>query len=406
MNSPDALIKLKQAFGTDELAWLRRRLRKQIERDGKLGERLLVDSPTTAERRSIERLLGRPGEFGKHISIRLSDLHSILAPLGAVDLQSILEALDGPIISKKQHRANEQSRWESLRNEFESEFTNVGIDRHHLAALVESGALKRAAGEPDAARLLFQEVLQVLRTLRSASSDKYEICRAELAGRALGDSHALDAGSSPLMVIKHLHELAGSDDYTFWSTLGVICDETSSTVLTLNLKFASGDLAPALNAFAAVGEPCRVTLKTLGRDLTSDPSQIYVCENPAILHAASTRLGTCAKPIICTEGQPSMACQKLLGLFSSNSSRLYYHGDFDWGGIKIANFVFRQFQNVLPWRFNAADYQQLTGGFVLKGSPVEAVWDTELCMIMKERSRGFHEEMILNTLLEDLGKDY
>jgi len=35
--------------------------------------------------------------------------------------------------------------------------------------------------------------------------------------------------------------------------------------------------------------------------------------------------------------------------------RLRYHGDFDWGGLTIGNFVMREF-GAEPWRFGKTDY--------------------------------------------------
>ena len=395
--------KLKQAFGTDDLAWLRKRLRKRIEREGSLGERLLISRPSEAQRRSIERFLGRPGEFGKHVSVKITDLHAILKPLGASDLQSALELLDGPIISGKQSRAQERSAWLAVMNEVSSRFNEAGIDTQKLLALVDCGILKRCLDQPEEGRELLSNLLKVVQLLRSATSEKRELCRAELAARALGDSHALDAGSSVLSVLKHLHGMPGSDDFAFWSTTGVTVDETSTSVLILNLRFDIGDLAPAINAFASVGEPCRVTLKTIRRGLTVSANQdVYLCENPAVLHAAASRLKTHSKAMICTEGQPSFACQALLKSLSTSGVRFHYHGDFDWGGIKIANFVFRELTTVVPWRYRTEDYLSLSGGFSLRGIPVEASWDPKLSQAMQEYGYGFHEEMILSELFKDL----
>lgn len=174
-------------------------------------------------------------------------------------------------------------------------------------------------------------------------------------------------------------------------------------MLTLNLRFVSGDLAPAINSFASAGEPCRVTLKSIRRGLAVGPDQdVYVCENPAVLHAAATRLKTNSKAMICTEGQPSFACQSLLKRLSDAGVRLHYHGDFDWGGLKIGNFIFRLIPSVQLWRYSTTDYQKLTGGFLLRGLPVDAAWDQALAFEMQKQGRGYHEEMMLDELIQDV----
>lgn len=405
MSEQQIHTKLKQAFGTDDLAWLRKRLRKRIEREGNLGERLLITTPSEAQRRSIERFLGRPGEFGKHVSVKIADLHAILKPLGAADLQSALELLDGPIVSIRQRRAQERSEWLAVVNEISPNFNEAGIDTQKLLFLVDCGILKRCLDQPEEGRELLTNLLKVVQLLRAATCEGRKLCRAELAACTLGDSHSLDAGSSALSVLKHLYGMPGSDDYVFWSSTGVAVDETSTSVLTLNLRFASGDLAPAINAFASAGEPCRVTLKTIRRGLAvSADEDVYLCENPAVLHAAASRLKTHSKAMICTEGQPSFACQTLLKKLSDAGVRLNYHGDFDWGGVKIANFVFRLVSSVRGWRYGVADYKKLTGGFILKGLPAEAIWDSQLSIEMQRCGRGYHEEMVLDELIGDLSQ--
>ena len=80
-----------------------------------------------------------------------------------------------------------------------------------------------------------------------------------------------------------------------------------------------------------------------------------------------------------------------------------YHGDFDWPGIAIANFVIRSF-DAAPWRFGAADYRAGVAGTgpLLSGRPVEASWDPRLTEAMVELRRGVHEEAVIETLMADL----
>jgi hypothetical protein len=75
---------------------------------------------------------------------------------------------------------------------------------------------------------------------------------------------------------------------------------------------------------------------------------------------------------------------KDLGL---RGARLRYHGDFDWAGLVIGNFVMRAFGGE-PWRFRAADYLSATADhrIALRGDkPVVARWDDRLTSAMSER---------------------
>lgn len=83
-------------------------------------------------------------------------------------------------------------------------------------------------------------------------------------------------------------------------------------------------------------------------------------------------------------------------------ARLHYHGDFDWGGIRIANFLHTRIP-FTPWHFDATAY--LAAGDVghpLTGVQVEAAWDPALATTMSATGRRIEEEHVLDTLLADL----
>ena len=77
-----------------------------------------------------------------------------------------------------------------------------------------------------------------------------------------------------------------------------------------------------------------------------------------------------------------------------------YHGDFDWPGLRIGNFVMRNF-GARPWRFQAADYVPGEGR-MLEGAVVTAEWDNALAPKMAEHGRALEEEARIETLVGDL----
>jgi len=101
---------------------------------------------------------------------------------------------------------------------------------------------------------------------------------------------------------------------------------------------------------------------------------------------------------------PSAAQQTLLAQLAAAGARLRYHGDFDWAGLVIGNFVMREF-GAEPWRFGAADYLSATADdrIALRGDkPVVARWDDRLTSAMSERRVVVHEEGVAETLMMDL----
>jgi uncharacterized protein (TIGR02679 family) len=131
---------------------------------------------------------------------------------------------------------------------------------------------------------------------------------------------------------------------------------------------------------------------------------VFVCENPNIVAIAADRLGPSCAPLICTDGMPSAAQQTLLAQLAAGGAQLRYHGDFDWAGLVIGNFVMREF-GAEPWRFGTADYLLATADhrIALRGDkPVVARWDDRLAGAMSERRVAVHEEGVVETLLKDL----
>ena len=103
------------------------------------------------------------------------------------------------------------------------------------------------------------------------------------------------------------------------------------------------------------GEPVHLSLRSLlRRPPTWHVAQrdVFVCENPNIVAIAADRLGAACAPLACTDGMPSAAQQTLLAQLAAAGARLRYHGDFDWPGLVIGNFVMREF-GAEPWRFGS-----------------------------------------------------
>jgi uncharacterized protein (TIGR02679 family) len=205
-----------------------------------------------------------------------------------------------------------------------------------------------------------------------------------------------------------------------WARLGVTVNELALPALCLNLPVhprvddAHGRLQAATPPDASLalglsqpGEPVHVSLRRL---LRRPPAwrvagcDVFVCENPNIVAIAADRLGSACAPLVCTDGMPSAAQQTLLAQLAADGARLRYHGDFDWAGLTIGNFVMREF-GAEPWRFGTADYLSASADHEIalrRGDRVMARWDDRLTGAMSERRVVVHEEGVVEALLMDL----
>ena len=84
------------------------------------------------------------------------------------------------------------------------------------------------------------------------------------------------------------------------------------------------------------------------------------------------------------------------------------HGDFDWGGVRIARAVCHRV-TWRPWRYERQAYEAavsaahpLTPLAGLAGEPAATPWDPELAAAMRHRNVRIEEELTLDALLQDL----
>lgn len=388
--------RLREVLGQPELSRLLGRLRRRLLSGQGLDGRLSLARPTEAEREAVYRLLGIPRRKSASLSVSLPDLDQLLREAELCSgLERAVELLTGPL---ENPRARRRAAWDQIERELSSALPS-------LSDFLRSSWGRRWLRRGDPERV--QTMIPALRSL-AARLPAGGITLAELAARVTGDAHGFDL-HRPLggLAVRMAASLGGLDPCeptldrrTAWAHVGVLCDELSAPVLTLNLVAeGQGITDQALRLHARAGEPYRISLRQLLRRpprLASLP--VFVCENPMVLASAADRLGPDCRPLICVEGQPRSAALILLEMLGE----LHYHGDFDWAGLRIANRVFR-LPLARPWRYSTADYRrECHGGSTLLGIPVEACWDPELRPAMKQALKAVHEEQMLERLLEDL----
>jgi uncharacterized protein (TIGR02679 family) len=420
--------RLRQVLGADELRWLVERARARLERR-RDGGVVTLKSPTEAQRLALAKLLGRPVGRGTSLTVALATVERALVRRGiAVDLRTAVEALTGPIRDLKAERY----RWAVAWARAVEPAWDLWDRRPELHAwgdwLRAAGILRRLTGDdPKAARRLMQQAVAVLDRLPADG-----VGLNELSAATTGDPNSLDPGQ-PLatLVLRAAADLGGlgngsGGDWrgSVWASVGVLTGELANPVLTLNLPGApTTTTGSALALLAESGQPAYVTARQLLRDrpdfLFPRGSEVFVCEHPGVVAAAAQQIGAGGSPLVCTGGRPGAAATALLQVLIAHGARLRYHGDFDWHGITTANGVIARF-GAAPWRMDADAYRGAVkavdagrGGAsvgagqrrtLLRGSPVEAIWDAELTAAMCQLRRRVEEDQVIDSLLADLAR--
>lgn len=403
---PDT-ARLQRLLGGAELAALRQRLRARFRR-ATPAPAFTLAALTPGERRALEGLLGRPAAEAASLRVTHEEIDRALSRAGlADDLRAALEALDGPLESHAD-RSRRVQQW--------AEVAAAPTDprlREMLQSPAGLGLLKRIAGDSQTAATPLSLAAQVLARLPASG-----IPLAELAAATVHDAHALDPGRGLAALVLRAAEggqaksqdasAAGADEdertRSRWARQGIAVNELAAPVLCLNLIADADTPSGTLIAAArAAGEPLHLSLRSL---LRAPPRwrlsarAVFVCENPAVVAIAAQRLGPACAPLVCTGGMPAAAQRTLLGQLAASGTALRYHGDFDWPGLRIGNFVMRSF-GASPWRFSAADYV-MRPGRVLDGPAAVAQWDTQLAPAMRSAGFALDEEAVVDELIGDL----
>ncbi|GHU19857.1 hypothetical protein FACS189475_07810 [Betaproteobacteria bacterium] len=402
--------RLVRLLGDDALADLRRRLRRRFECDIRSGqpETFRLSGLTDADRNALTSLLGRkPRHHADSMTLDVVELDVALQRAGlATSLRDALEQLDGPIIDRATERAALQAQWSALRERCDDVRLTALLDLPSGMALV-----KRLARQPASAGQLLDAAQAVLRALPSAGMP-----RSRLAAEILGDAHGLDSGQPVASIVlaalrRSMDELGAEESVrAFWAKAGIMVNELSRPALFLNLPTRE-DSSVRQDSFRtpAPGEPGYISLRAL---LRTPPGwqvaghDIYVCENPNLVAIIADALGADAAPLVCTDGMPGAAQRTLLLQLAAAGAGLHYHGDFDWPGLSIGNWVMRAC-GARPWRFGSRDYtaalQEIpAGGRALGSASVDADWDADLAPAMRAHDRAIDEEAVATILIQDL----
>jgi uncharacterized protein (TIGR02679 family) len=402
--------RLRRVLGAPELGWLIDRIRIRLERGEPVDGTVTLVGATTEQRRAAARLLGHGIGRGSSLSIPLPDVDAALRRAGiSSGLRSAVESLTGPVRDRAAERSAEIRQFQDVLDG--ARRSPLAAAPWHLAWLEEisrDGTLTRLVRHGQGH--LLAQATAVLERLPTGP-DESAVLLPALAEAVTGDPRALDGTPLSGLVRRALALRdpagvpAGPDaERALWTAAGVVTDDLASQVLVLNVRAAGDGLGDWLTGAAEAGEPFRVTL----HQLTVMPVMplaidLRVCESPAVLRAAAAQLGADSAPLVCTEGEPSVACYRLLQAAVATGTRIHWHSDFDWPGLRTTAAAIRRL-GAAPWLMGADDYRAALPASTesVKGQPGESPWDPRLAELMQASGRAVTEDRQLTALLAEL----
>jgi len=407
--------KVLRMLGTPELAWLVSRIRSRLERGEPIDGTVTLVGATLAQRRAVARLLGRNAGRGTSLSVSLPDIaEELRRSAAAPNLIAAVEAIGGPVRNLAAERAADLRRWSDALSEVRSSrLSQFSWYREWLDSISHDGTITKLIRQGRAD--VIGQARAVLERLPDASSEG-SVTLSDLAVAATGNACALAQQPLAGLVLRALAIREGVNapasrdaEQALWAAAGVVADDLVSQVLVLNVRSAGDPVGRWLTEAADAGEPFRLTLRQLiVAPVLPWAMDIYVCASPALVGAAADKLGRRCPALVCTEGEPSVACARLLQSAVSSGSVLHWHSDFSWPGLRGMAAAIRRYQ-AQPWLMEAGDYQAVLsgGGFPggaapLKGSAEPSPWDPGLAEEMRLTGRAVSEELVVPGLLAAL----
>jgi uncharacterized protein (TIGR02679 family) len=402
--------KLQRMLGSPELSWLVDRIRGRLERGEPIDGTVTLVGATPAQRRAAARLLGHGTGRGSTLSVPLPAVAlELYRAAAAPNLQAAVEAIGGPVRDLAAERAADLRRWgDALASVRACRLAGLSWFQDWLDSIRRDGTVTKLIrqGHGD----LLGQAAEVLERLPDGPEPSSAVL-STLSAEVTGDERALTDGPLGTLVLRALAVREGVPQPTgpsareaLWGAAGVVTDDLASQVLVLNVR-ASGELLGGWLAEAAdAGVPFRVTLRQLiATPVLPLALDVHVCSSSALVRAAADELGSRCPALVCTEGEPSVACTALLHAAVSSGSTVYWHGDFSWRGLRGTASAIRRLR-ARPWQMSAADYQAAlaAGSEPLTGTAEPSPWDPRLAELMKRAGRLVGEERLLPGLIADL----
>ncbi len=399
---------------------------------GRAAGTIVLKNVSEDERRAIGGIIGKVF-YEDVVRFSFSEFEKGLqqTKFGPVDLLDVLEIYYGRKIVTTQEKQIRDTR---EKNEFFEEAERylaeyAGHDTSAVSWLREMVAgknygyqivIREYKKDTEQARKLLKTVGSAIAELEKRSGGEEEIPLAVFAAEMSGNPHYFDHGTAAGQLLVHGICYGGERSYPDnahqWREVllsgGIVPDNLSSIVHVYGLRIQiGGKWHPAYDAFCRMQEPCAITMENLLEltDVQPVGNKVYIVENEMVFSYLLKHLKQKKITLLCTSGQLRSASVKLIRCLSDRGAEMYYSGDIDPDGIRIADRLWKKYGDKIHiWRMSECDYEncmseEVLGTISLK--KLEAVEHPILAKTaerVKKKKKAGYQENILSYFVGDL----
>jgi uncharacterized protein (TIGR02679 family) len=396
--------------------------KKKIESLGKVGGSVVL-FPKEDERNAIESWLGLPFP-GKSMTLSLKDFEKRLigSRFEALSLWRLVELITGsPIVWNKERKEQEEKEkaayYHSLTEKYPHPNARILI---HKIVNKEKGANGFITSYNSGDRNSIEVVLKAISELpNDGEFERIPI----FADRITGNPHYFEKNSKLYQALELLmseiekrsyrSHLNIEDESELLSIFGLAKDDLHSFVTCYGLEaFRNGEVVNqwhwANKEKTVQNIPLRA-MKEIDEVRPARGNVVFIIENSGVYSSVLDKLVDDVYPVICTHGNFKLSGLLLVDKLVKSGTKLFYSGDIDIGGIKIANFLKGKYGgNVHFWRMGLEEYQYSLSQVPLSLSSMnelDYIMEPslkELIVQMKIEKRAGYQEQLLNSFVQDI----
>ncbi|MFT9496797.1 TIGR02679 family protein [Anaerosolibacter sp.] len=193
---------------------------------------------------------------------------------------------------------------------------------------------------------------------------------------------------------------------------GIIKDEVSNfTTFSGLIAYKAGEIHKGWQGFYESQEPLQVSLWNLSQigAIKSSWKKVFVFENPTVFSEVLQSLGHIKPPLVCTYGQIKLASLILLDKLADHVELIYYAGDFDPEGLRIADRLKDRYgEKLVTWRYDIKDYEMIKSYKKIESSRMKKLDGIKASQLQKMaehiKRTGYtaYQELLIEQYIEDI----